>query len=107
MDKATFVKLIESNCNFFDQVLKFQEMNIEIWDSNLVKSFNDVFSISMRSMFNQNGLEWIEWYCYEKRHNPSLVARDKDGNEICRTPEELYDFLTTCTDDNVQRDKLN
>lgn len=107
ISKENFVKLIEDNCKFFDQVIALAENQIEMWDTNMVTAFNDVFTSYIKEFFNQYGVEWIEWYCYDKRRNPDLKAYDKDMNEICTTPEDLYDFLTTNKDGDLLKVQSN
>lgn len=107
ISKEKFVKLIEDNCKFFDQVISLAENQIELWDTDMVTAFNDVFTSYIKESFNQDGLEWIEWYCYSKRRNPDLKAHDKDNNEICATPEDLYDFLTTNKDGDLLKIQSN
>ena len=107
ISKEKFVKLIEDNCKFFDQVIALAENQIEMWDTDMVTAFNDVFTSYIKEFFNQYGVEWIEWYCYDKRRNPDLKAYDKDMNEICTTPEDLYDFLTTNKDGDLLKVQSN
>ena len=74
ISKENFVKLIEDNCKFFDQVIALAENQIEMWDTDMVTAFNDVFTSYIKEFFNQYEVEWIEWYCYDKRRNPDLKA---------------------------------
>jgi hypothetical protein len=99
ISKENFVTLIESNRRFFAYVMKLSnEMNIELWENPLVMEYDKVFMNYIKEFFTkEEDIEWIEWFCYDKFYNlPNgkiEQAWDDDGNEICKTTEDLYDYL--------------
>ncbi len=50
-----------------------------------------VISSLFKEIYGTEGLEWIEWFCYE--HVGEHFAQDADGNRICDTPENLWKYL--------------
>lgn len=45
-------------------------------------------------LYGEEGFGCISWFCYENDFGRgTLAAYDKDGNEICKTVEGLYQFL--------------
>jgi len=51
------------------------------------------------SILNEYGLDWLNWYLYEKNGisgtpDKKLTAHDLDGTEICKNVKGLYQYLT-------------
>jgi len=46
-------------------------------------------------IYGKEGKETFDWWCYEKNWGEKidLTMTDKDGNELCRTIEELHQWL--------------
>jgi hypothetical protein len=66
---------------------------------NFCDPLEQVISLLIGSYYGKEGKETFDWWCYEKNwgERTDLTMTDKDGNELCRTIEEL----TTIT----QRDR--
>ena len=47
------------------------------------------------SIYGREGRDTFDWWCYEKNfgERTDLKMTDKDGNELCRTIEELHQYL--------------
>ena len=43
--------------------------------------------------YTEEGQDWISWWYFEKSMDPGLKAYDDNGNEICRTFDELYEHV--------------
>jgi hypothetical protein len=62
-------------------------------------SFNDdyyreVVHPLMLEAFGKDGVDWIDWYIYEKDGREDMKAWDKEGKEICHNIESLYNEIT-------------
>jgi hypothetical protein len=65
----------------------------------------DMFIETMKSQYNEEGLEWISWYIYEYSPPDELNfekwmypdkepgAWDVDGTPICYNIDSLYDYI--------------
>jgi len=55
----------------------------------------EVISILLKHVLNEYQYETLCWWMYEKDfgRREDLQMWDKDGNEVCRTVEELHQFL--------------
>jgi hypothetical protein len=56
-----------------------------------------IISLLMEELFGEEGLDWIEWYLYERK-SPSgeiLKALDKEGREICHNIRSLWEEVNT------------
>ena len=62
---------------------------------NFTGPYESVISMLIGSIYGQEGKETFDWWCYEKDFGKrtDLKMTDKDGNELCRTIEELHQYL--------------
>jgi len=51
--------------------------------------------ILMTKAFGEEAADWISWFMYEKDfgRREDLGAWDEDKNEICKTVDQLYDYI--------------
>lgn len=97
MNRTTFLELlslVEDVNKFID---KLEELGIDICENPLVSSVYKLFDTIISDSYGQEGLEWVQWWVYEKSNNPELKAyeTDEQGNEveIIRNVDELYNYL--------------
>ena len=59
------------------------------------ESAQEVIELLLKHVFDEHQYETISWWMYEKDYGrrADLQMWDKDGKEICRTVEELHQFL--------------
>lgn len=62
---------------------------------NFCDPLEQVISLLIGSYYGKEGKETFDWWCYEKNwgERTDLTMTDKDGNELCRTIEELHQWL--------------
>lgn len=60
-------------------------------------NYNDLYSsvidLLFKAHYGKEGSDWIEWFVYEKSCSEDICAYDSDGNEICKTVEELWNIV--------------
>jgi len=56
--------------------------------------YGEVVHPLMLEAFGKEGVDWIDWYIYEKDGREDMKAWDKEGNEICHDIESLYNTIT-------------
>jgi len=63
--------------------------------SEFSESAEEVTEVLLKHVFNEDQYECITWWMYVKDfgRRADLQMWDKDGNEICRTVEELHEYL--------------
>lgn len=97
MKKITFLKLLDLISNVGKDTEKLEELGIDVCESTLVNGMCELFDSVMEDTYGQQGLEWVQWWVYEKSRNPDLQAfeTDEDGvqTEIIRSVDELYEYL--------------
>lgn len=52
--------------------------------------YRDVVHPLLIECFGSEGLDWIDWYIYEKLENPEIKAWDQNNNEICYDIPSLF-----------------
>ena len=59
------------------------------------ESAQEVVNTLLKHVFDEHQYETLSWWMYEKDYGrrADLQMWDKDGNEVCRTVEELHQFL--------------
>ena len=62
---------------------------------NFCYPLEQVISLLIGSYYGKEGKETFNWWCYDKNWGEriDLTMTDKDGNELCRTIEELHQWL--------------
>jgi len=63
--------------------------------TEFTESAQEVVNTLLKHVFDEHQYETISWWMYEKDfgRRENLQMWDADGNEVCRTVEELHQFL--------------
>lgn len=89
--KEQFVKLITDNRKHNDRLDEVEDvLGLAIYDYDLVEYGNILFDEVLGLLFQEEGVDDINWWLYEKCGRPDYKMWDKDGNEI---PTETLDDL--------------
>jgi hypothetical protein len=69
---------------------------------NFCDPLEQVISLLIGSYYGKEGKETFDWWCYDKNwgERTDLTMTDTDGNELCRTIEELHQWLEENKTDN-------
>ena len=71
------------------------------WDSPIIDFGWKMMDLVIKTNFNENQADWIDWWLYDRISFDNSIneAYDKDGKEIdLDTPEKLWNFLQTLND---------
>ena len=93
MTLETFTTLIECFQNQRKKTHELWKLGIDILAYN-EDYYREVVYPLMLEAFGKEGVDWIDWYIYEKRGREDRKAWDKEGNEICHNIESLYNEIT-------------
>lgn len=89
--KEQFVKLITDNRKHNDRLDEVEDvLGLAIYDCDWVEYGNILFDEVLGLLFQEEGVDDINWWLYEKCERPDYKMWDKDGNEI---PTETLDDL--------------
>ena len=69
---------------------------------NLNEEVDTVVVLLIGALYGESGKETFLWWCYEKEWGTreDLTMTDVDGTELCKTIEELWQYL----EDNIKDD---
>lgn len=93
MNLETFTTLIEGIQSQGKKVHNIYKQGIDLIAFHEYY-YRDVVRPLMLEAFGKEGVDWINWYIYEKDGREDFKAFDKDGNEICHNIESLYNEIT-------------
>ncbi len=89
--KEQFVKLITDNRKHNDRLDEVEDvLGLAIYDCDWVEYGNILFDEVLGLLFQEEGVDDMNWWLYEKCGRPDYKMWDKDGNEI---PTETLDDL--------------
>jgi hypothetical protein len=89
MNLQTFTSLINEIISQNERIHNLYKQGVDLISFNDNYYKNVVHPLLIES-FGKEGLEWIEWFIYERDGNPEMKAWDKDNNEICYDIPSLY-----------------
>lgn len=97
MNKDIFIKLVNTITNIDKSYDSLFKLGINIIDYPLLNEINSLISDIIKEAYGDDGLDWIEWWAYEKSADSSIKAFEIDANgnqiEINKTIDELYSYL--------------
>ena len=89
--KEQFIKLITDHRKHNDRLDEVEDvLGLAIYDCDWVEYGNILFDEVLGLLFQEEGVDDINWWLYEKCGRPDYKMWDKDGNEI---PTETLDDL--------------
>lgn len=88
--KEIFVKLINTIDLFEKEVDKWNNLGLNIFETELCNSVWELIGITLKSHFTEQGYDWIYYYIYEDYHK----VFDDNENEIpLNTVDDLWEFV--------------
>lgn len=83
-----------------EKLEKLRERTHEIYQCGIdLLSYNEDYDLTvntlLQSIFTSEGMDWIEWYLYERKSSQghTLTATDSEGNQICHNIVSLWDTV--------------
>jgi hypothetical protein len=71
----------------------FAKLGVDFVETPFFNTAGCLFDMVIASNYTEEGQDWINWWYFEKSMDPGLKAYDDNGNEICRTFDELYEHV--------------
>ncbi len=81
---------------------ELHSLNIDL--INFASNYEELIDLLLYYHYGEEAYEWINWFLYERVsfNGELLKVYDKDGNEICKSIEELYTIVEECRDKDVK-----
>ena len=96
MNYKDFKQIIDWQITHHNKIYSAYKLKID-----LLEAFEDnerVIDALWKQILDENGMQWLSWYLYEKdgiSGNPKkdFNGKDADGKEICKDLKGLHDYL--------------
>ncbi|MGN0966731.1 MAG: hypothetical protein ACI4OP_03965 [Candidatus Coprovivens sp.] len=95
--KEQFIKVISLSQDYEKEVDKWCDFGITIYDMPISEIHGQLFDIFLENLFTVDGVDWINWWLYERISPISpepLKAYNEDGSIIpTETVEDLWELV--------------
>lgn len=95
VSKEDFIKLLKGQIRQMyrvDQIVSL--LGSSLIDLDVINYGDTLFNNIMNIFFDEEGVDTIDWWLYEKNFRPDYKMWDKDGNEIpTETTDDLWEII--------------
>ena len=97
MEKCNFVAMINAIEKYDVEVERWADFGIELYELPICELTWELINMYLEEMFNEDGVDWINWYIYERKSiftGEVLPCWDEEGKEFyVNTPEDLWKLV--------------
>ena len=97
MEKCNFVAMINAIERYDAEVERWADFGIELYELPICELTWELINMYLEEMFNKDGIDWINWYIYERKSiftGEVLPCWDEEGKEFyVNTPEDLWKLV--------------
>ena len=97
MEKCNFVAMVNAIEKYDAEVERWNDFGIELYELPICELTWELINMYLEEMFNTDGVDWINWYIYERKSiftGEVLPCWDEEGKEFyVNTPEDLWKLV--------------
>ena len=97
MEKCNFVAMVNAIERYDAEVERWADFGIELYELPICELTWEIINMYLEEMFNKDGVDWINWYIYERTSiftGEVLPCWDEEGKEFyVNTPEDLWKLV--------------
>lgn len=97
MEKCNFVAMVNAIERYDAEVERWADFGIELYELPICELTWELINMYLEEMFNKDGIDWINWYIYERKSiftGEVLPCFDEEGKEFyVNTPEDLWKLV--------------
>lgn len=97
MEKCNFEAFIDAIEKYDNEVERWNDFGIELYELPIYEITWEIINMYLEEMFNVDGIDWINWYIYERKSiftGEVLPCFDEEGKEFyVNTPEDLWKLV--------------
>ena len=97
MEKYNFVAMVNAIEKYDAEVERWADFGIELYELPICELTWELINMYLKEMFNEDGIDWINWYIYERKSiitGEVLPCWDEEGKEFyVNTPEDLWKLV--------------
>lgn len=95
MQLKEFKKLLKIYKAFSDKLSQLHDLGFDFYEGKfeLMSDAEKLFDTTIASHYNEEGVEWINWFIYENNYGKRKLEA-KDGDElICYDVKSLHEYI--------------
>lgn len=97
MEKCNFIAMVNTIEKYDAEVERWADFGIELYELPICELTWELINMYLEEMFNEDGVDWINWYIYERKSiitGEVLPCFDEEGKEFyVNTPEDLWKLV--------------
>ena len=97
MEKCNFIAMVNAIEKYDAEVERWADFGIELYELPICELTWELINMYLEEMFNEDGIDWINWYIYERKSiitGEVLPCWDEEGKEFyVNTPEDLWKLV--------------
>lgn len=97
MEKCNFIAMVNAIERYDAEVERWAGFGIELYELPICELTWELINMYLEEMFNEDGVDWINWYIYERKSiitGEVLPCFDEEGKEFyVNTPEDLWKLV--------------
>ena len=97
MEKCNFVAMVNVIEKYDAEVERWNDFGIALYELPICELTWELINMYLEEMFNEDGVDWINWYIYERKSiitGEVLPCFDEEGKEFyVNTPEDLWKLV--------------
>ena len=97
MEKCNFIAMVNAIEKYDAEVERWADFGIELYELPICELTWELINMYLEEMFNKDGVDWINWYIYERKSiitGEVLPCWDEEGKEFyVNTPEDLWKLV--------------
>jgi len=97
MEKCNFVAMVNAIEKYDAEVERWADFGIELYELPICELTWELINMYLEEMFNKDGIDWINWYIYERKSiftGEILPCFDEEGKEFyVNTPKDLWKLV--------------
>lgn len=97
MTKEQFVRMMDATEAFEQEIERWNDFGIELYELPIGEIPWEMFNCWLHSNFNEFGVDWINWYLFERISvitHRVLPCYDEEGNKVfLNTADDLWEWV--------------
>ena len=97
MEKCNFIAMVNAIERYDAEVERWADFGIALYELPICELTWELINMYLEEMFNEDGVDWINWYIYERKSiitGEVLPCFDEEGKEFyVNTPEDLWKLV--------------
>ena len=98
MNYEQFLLILDNYKTYCEVISDAYDVGIDLLEGKFATNsyVEKMLELSITSHYGEMGWDWVSWFIYENDYGQrGLEARDEDGDLICQTHLDLYNYIET------------